>query len=230
MLNLATQKVFISRPTPPESVFRRLLEPAGFEVDGRSLVAFSAVPFVLPAAFDWVFFYSGQGVRFFFEHLAKAEIHLPPTTRFGAIGPGTARLLETVHFVGDGAVKTTSEAFGKIAAGKRVLFPRALQSRQSVQLSLGKTIEALSLIVYDNTPIPEIALSDAAVLVFTSPLNLQAYFSKHRLLRDQKVLTIGPTTAQALIEMGMLPFAVAPQPSEEALAELVLKIVKKDSR
>lgn len=230
MLNLTAQKVFISRPTPAESVFRRLLEPAGFEVDGRSLVAFSAVPFVLPAAFDWVFFYSGQGVRFFFEHLANSGILLPPTTRFGAIGAGTARLLETADFVGDGAPETTAEAFRAVATGKRVLFPRAAQSRQALQLLLAGKIEALDLIVYENTPISEIAISDAAVLVFTSPLNAQAYFSRHPLLPGQKVLAIGHTTARALTEMQVTPHAVAPQPSEAALAGLVLAATNQDSR
>ncbi len=216
-----SQKIFISRPAPPESVFRRLLEPQGFEVDGRSLIAFSAVPFVLPAFFDWVFFYSSHGVQFFFEQLTKARVTLPQTTRFGAIGPATARLLETAHFVGDGAPEPTAAAFRAIAAGKRVLFPRAAHSRQSVQLLLGNTIEALDLVVYQNEPLVEVALSDAAALIFTSPLNAQAYFSKHRLLPGQMVFAIGQTTAQALSDMHIVPQGVAMQPSEEALAGLV---------
>jgi len=223
--SIAAQKIFISRPAPPESVFRRLLEPQGFEVDGRSLITFSAVPFVLPASFDWVFFYSSHGVQFFFEQLAKARVTLPQTTRFGAIGPATARLLETVHFVGDGAPETTAAAFRMVTDGKRVLFPRAAHSRQSVQLLLGNTVVALDLVVYHNEPLPEIALSDAAALIFTSPLNAQAYFSKHRLLPGQKVFAIGQTTARALSDMHIVQEAVAPQPSEEALANLVLSLL-----
>ncbi|MDZ4681477.1 MAG: uroporphyrinogen-III synthase [Saprospiraceae bacterium] len=224
--SITAQKIFISRPAPPESVFRRLLEPQGFEVEGRSLVAFSALPFVLPASFDWVFFYSSHGVRFFFEQLAKTGITLPQTTHFGAIGPATARLLETVHFVGDGTPEKTTEVFRTVAAGKRVLFPRAAHSRQSVQLLLGNTVEALDLVVYQNEPLREVVLSDAAALIFTSPLNAQAYFSKHRLLSGQKVFAIGQTTAQALSDLRIVPEAVAPQPSEEALAGLVLTLLK----
>lgn len=227
MHRISAKKVFISRPTSPESAFRCLLEPQGLEVDGRSLVAFSAVPYVLPASFDWVFFYSSHGVRFFFEQVAKTGIALPPGIRFGAIGPGTARLLETVHFVGDGAPETAAEAFGTVAAGKRVLFPRAEDSRKSVQLLLKNTVEVLDLIVYHNVPLREIVLSDAAALVFTSPLNAQAYFSKHDLLPDQKVVAIGQTTALALSEMHIVPVVVAPQPSEEALAMLVLSLLSK---
>jgi len=227
MLRISAKKVLITRPAPPESVLLRLLKPHGFEVEGRSLVEFSAVPFVLPLAFDWVFFYSGQGVRFFFEYLNSNGIVLPETTRFGAIGPGTARLLETVHFVGDGVPETTASAFGKVAAGKRVLFPRAAHSRQSVQGLLGDAIEALDLIVYDNTPVAEISFSDAGILIFTSPLNAQAYFSTHRLFPGQKVLAIGQTTAHALSEMDIGPVAIAPKPSEEALAALVLTLLSK---
>lgn len=225
MHNRIAQKIFISRPAPPESAFRRLLEPQGFEVDGRSLVAFSAVPFVLPTSFDWVFFYSSHGVRFFFDQVAQTEVALPQTTRFGAIGPATARLVETVHFVGDGVPETTAEAFRKVAAGKRVLFPRAAHSKQSVQLLLDNSVEALDLVVYQNEPLREVVLSDAAALIFTSPLNAQAYFSKHRLLSGQKVFAIGQTTARALSDLHIVPEAVAPQPSEEALANLVLLLL-----
>lgn len=223
--SIVAQKIFISRPAPPESAFRRLLEPRGFDVDGRSLVAFSAAPFVLPASFDWVFFYSSHGVRFFFEQLAKTGITLPRTTRFGAIGPATARVLESVHFIGDGNPETAAASFRTVAAGKRVLFPRAADSRQSVQLLLGNAVEALDLVVYQNEPLREIVLSDAAVLIFTSPLNAQAYFSKCRLLPGQKVFAIGQTTARALSDLHIVPEAVAPQPSEEALAGLVLSLL-----
>lgn len=225
MQGVVAKKVFITRPAPPESVIRQRLEPKGFEVTGQSLVEFTAVPFVLPPAFDWVFFYSGQGVRFFFEGLAKSGTVLPETVRFAAMGPGTARLLEKTDFAGDGVPETTAAAFAEIAAGQRVVFPHATNSRQSVQHILKNVVKLLDLVVYQNTPLAEIPVSDAEALVFTSPLNTQAYFSKHALRAGQKVLAIGATTARALLELNIEPHAVAQQPSEEALAQLILELL-----
>ncbi len=130
MQQIIAKKVFITRELSPESPLRQLLEPQGFVITGRSLIDFSAMNFVLPPAFDWVFFYSAQGVRFFFEGLEKSGIALPENVRLGAIGSGTARLLEKADFIGDGTSEATAAAFAKLAAGQRVLFPRAENSRQ----------------------------------------------------------------------------------------------------
>ncbi|NUO00461.1 MAG: uroporphyrinogen-III synthase [Saprospiraceae bacterium] len=226
MSGIITNKVFISRVVMPESDIRQLLEPHGFEVEGRSLVAFEAVPFTLSGPFDWVFFYSKQGIQFFFDQVTKAGIVLPPSTRFAAIGPGTASLLKIAHFTGDGVPETTAKAFGVVAAGKRVVFARAADSRQSVQALLADVVEVVDLVVYHNQPIQAPVLSEAAILIFTSPLNAQAYFSTHGLLPGQKTLAIGQTTARALSEMNIAPIGIAAHPSENAIAELVLSMEK----
>jgi uroporphyrinogen-III synthase len=59
------------------------------------------------------------------------------------------------------------------------------------------------------------------VLVFTSPMNGEAYFGLHALLAGQRVVAIGPTTAEALKQFDP---AVATSPTEEALARAVLHV------
>ncbi len=227
MQHTPSNRVFITRPTPPDSEIRRLLEPYGYTVEGCSLVEFKAASFELPPAFDWVFFYSSQGVRFFFEGLDDMGLVLPASMRFGAIGPGTAAALPKSDFTGDGIPETTAKAFLALAAGKRVIFPGAANSRQSVQLLLGDAVESFSVVVYDNTPVSDIPFVEAGVLIFTSPLNAQAYFSKRLLLPGQKVVAIGPTTAQALSDLNAGPHVVAPQASEAGLAIAVLSLRSK---
>ena len=78
--------------------------------------------------------------------------------------------------------------------------------------------------IYDNRPLAAPPYSDAEVLVFTSPMNAQAYFSKHILAEKQRVVAIGQTTAGALRELGIATVEVAASPDERGLAEAVLRL------
>jgi len=68
-----------------------MLSPAGFEVIGHSLIEFKAIPFDLPSSFDWIFFYSKNAVRYFFEQIPPENIH----SSIAAFGPGTAHFLKS---------------------------------------------------------------------------------------------------------------------------------------
>ena len=223
------KRIFISREQNAGSVFFSILTSRGFEVHGESLIEFAAVPFKGIPASDWIFFYSKNGVKFFFEQV----LNLPgwgevtPMPKLAAIGPGTADYLEEnfghPQFVGDGQAKTTAGQFLKKAKGQRILFPRAKNSRRSVQEWMAGKAELIDLIVYDNIPKKNIGLAGFDYLVFTSPLNAQAYFSNDKFLEEQTVVAIGQTTAAALMDLGIRKILRAKSPSEEHLAEVVLR-------
>ena len=217
------KNVFISRDLSPDSIFQKMLNTRGLEVSGQSLIEFSAVPFELPEKADWLFFYSQNGVRFFFEN---AQAGILPKAKTAAIGPATAEVVRAysrqVDFVGDGASKTTAAAFLKMAAGQRVVFPRAANSRRSIQKVLGEKIAAIDLVVYQNLPKKKVELPGFDVLVFTSPMNAQAYFSEKKWREGQRVIAIGRTTEKALHELGIKKVEVADEPSERGLAIVVL--------
>jgi uroporphyrinogen-III synthase len=220
-------KVFITRPIRAESDFFRLLSASGIEVHGESLVEFQPVPFEEIPSVDWLFFYSQTGVRFFFR---QAGPDLAPAIRLAALGKTTAEWLEKIcrppDFTGDGDPVGTAAAFLALARGQRVLFPRARESRQSIQQLLGDKIVAYDLVVYDNIPRSEFELPVFDALVFTSPLNVKAYFSQKKLLSSQKAFAIGNTTAAALEEAGVRDFVIAGAPSEEELAIVVLDTIE----
>jgi len=217
----------ITRPQGPESPFRRRLEAAGHAVTGQSLVRFEAVLFQEVPLADWIFFYSRRGVQYFFEGLEQAGLSLPAGVRLGAIGRGTARALARLgrhaDFSGEGDPGQAARAFARQAAGSRVLFPRARRSRQSVQRLLDEVLEGVDLIVYDNHAVKNVPADPFDVLVFTSPLNAEAYFARQRRRAGQRIVAIGRTTATALRELGAGEAVVAAAPSEEALAAAVLK-------
>lgn len=88
---------------------------------------------------------------------------------------------------------------------------------------LAPDYECLHFPIYDNRPLANPPHSKADVLVFTSPLNAEAYFSKHPLEPGQQVVAIGDTTGAALRQLGIAGISVAAQPSERGLADAVLK-------
>ncbi|MEM1323290.1 MAG: uroporphyrinogen-III synthase [Bacteroidota bacterium] len=215
-------KVFISRELAKESPFRTALEAADFEVLGESLIAFEQLTYDAIPDSDWVFFYSKNAVQFFIEGLAA----LSDLIQLAAMGPGTAAVLEDYglepDFVGSGKPEAVATAFAERAAGQRVLFPRAKQSRKSVQQLLDGTIEALDLPVYDNKIREDLDLPHCQHLVFTSPMNAEAYFGKYVWREGQAVYAIGDTTATALRALGLERVQVAPQAGEAVLAQLIL--------
>ncbi len=221
--------LFVSRTLEPHSPIARFARKGAHQLTAFSLVAFEGVPFTLPTPWpQWIFFYSKQGVHFFFERLAALRQTLSPQVRLAALGPGTARALHkaghTPHFIGTGDPQATARAFRQMAQGQRVWFPRAQHSRRSVQRLLNDAIHARELVAYRNTIRRELDLPQADVLVFTSPLNAQAWYQQRSHQPEQAVVAIGPTTARSLHALGIVHVHLAPRPSEQAIVEVLARL------
>ncbi|MCB9264902.1 MAG: uroporphyrinogen-III synthase [Lewinellaceae bacterium] len=219
--------IFISRELKEDSIFRTRLEAVGAAVVGQSLIEFTAVDFGEIPPCHWIFFYSKKAVHFFFEGLAGKEVS---GRKWGVLGKGTAAALLTQgitpDFIGTGEPEGVADVFAEEAAGQVVLFPQARESRQSIQQLLEGKITAITLVVYDNLPRLSFGLPFCQVLVFTSPLNAQAYFGKYALEAGQKVAAIGDTTAAALHRLGIKKVEVAGEPSEQGLAAAAVELIK----
>ena len=215
-------KIFISRKLEEDSIFRKRLRDRGLEVVEQSLIEFTPVAFRTVPSCEWIFFYSPKAVQFFFKGLGERQL---PDIQWAALGRGTAAALYnqgiTPDFIGTGEPEGVAEAFVKDAVGQRVLFPQAQHSRQTVQEALNGQIEAITLVVYDNQPKRVFNIPLCEVLVFTSPLNAEAYFGKYTLQPGQAVVAIGTTTAAALHRLGAGEVKVAEEPSEAGLAAAV---------
>jgi hydroxymethylbilane synthase len=218
------KKVFITRDLKETDFFKATLEEVGFSVFGQSLIAFSKVDFGIIPNCDWLFFYSKNGVKYFFENIDNQSVI---NKNIGTMGASTADFLTQnfglkADFFGTGEPLQTAKAFIKIAANQTVLFLRAEYSKQSIQQQLGNTIIAKDLVVYKNQPLSDFDVIDADILVFTSPMNVEAYFNKMVLKPNQKIISIGNTTAKALEILNIERFFIAETPSEKGLVEAVL--------
>lgn len=225
MKKVGTNTVFITRDLDKNSPFYSRLNHLGYKIHGESLVAFEAMPFQLDQSPEWIFFYSRHAVHYFFSQL-KDQSKIA-RSRFACMGSGTAKYLKqhisSIDFIGNGEPEFVATDFKKLAQGQIVLFPQAKQSRRSIQLILGDEIQSSDLIVYNNQVRSEFTIPFCSILVFTSPLNIEAYTSKYLIMNDQQVMAIGKVTARRLIEKGLQNVLVAAEPTEEALADLVLK-------
>ncbi len=210
--------LFVSRELRLDSPLRRWAAARGEEVIAQSLLTFAPVGFTAPTQVDWWFYYSSRAVEF-----AGAP---PENVRLAAIGGSTAavvlRRTGRVDFCGNGHPEKTAEDFLSVGEGQRVFFPRARQSRLSVQTALVERVEVVDTICYDNRPAPPAGAILADTYIFTSPLNVAAYLDHWPLLVGARVLAIGPSTGKELLRRGVA--CVWPgEPSEAGLVSLLLE-------
>lgn len=214
--------IFISRNLKDNSLFYTSFGSA-ISIKAYSLLEFSPISFHDFPDSDFIFFYSKNAVHFFFSQLQDKTVH----AKLCCIGKGTAQMLESLgqeaHFVGKGNIADVAHAFLNICRGKKVLFPRAKKSRQSIQKHISKQVEVLDMIVYDNHKKNSFPHPKADILIFTSPMNAEAYFEQYS-YQNEILVAIGNTTQGKLHNLGFDQVYTSKESSERALVETVRSI------
>ena len=215
------KRIFISRQLAENSPIRKAAQD--HILIGQSLIRFSSLEFEIPEA-DWIFFYSRNAVRFFFEN---SNFELYPY-QYACLSYGTADELSNyvidISFVGNGKPMEVAKSFQNIRKpSESVCFIRANNSVDSVH-NLMKSENTFSIPVYNNEPIEEVPNEDFDILIFTSPMNVDAWFGKNE-YRDQKIIAIGYTTRNAVSKHVSQDVLVADEPSEDGLARILESIV-----
>ena len=208
------KKIFISRNIKAHDPIVASLKSKNFELISYSLIKLSPKPFE-PISSDWIFFYSQNAVGYYFAKIQQ----LKPSVKIAAMGEKTAAKIlsmgHAVDFIGNGEPQSTAKSFLNLSIGQRVLFPRAENSRNSIQKIIAGKITALDLVVYENKAKKDFELPMTDVLLFTSPLNVEAFFLKYPLPTRSKIMAIGLTTAKTLFEKGADKVYIPSSPSIE---------------
>ncbi len=216
--------LFISRELKPNSPLLHWVEITGRRLISRSFLNFEPHPFDPPTDADWWFFYSPRAVEFALRGVGE----IPEGIRLAAMGKGTAKYLKKatgrIDFIGDGNPERTAKSFLEVSQGQRVFFPRAKQSRLSIQTALADKLTVLDAVCYNNKPAPAAAPIKADVFIFTSPLNVAAYVAHQPLPPHARVIAIGPSTGAALKERG-IECEWPKEASEEAVVILLEDIL-----
>ena len=220
-------RVFISRHLPENSSFREKLASFGsFNIQDEPLIDLMPIPFSIIEPCDWIFFSSKNAVSFFFKQIKTLSIKIPTSVKWGAIGLATAKELLTYQitadFSGNGNPEEVGISFSTLVTGKKVLFPSAKNSRESIQQFIkNEALEIINLSIYDNLPKSDFDIVPSDIYVFTSPLNVIAYSKKHD-LSDKNCIAIGETTAKQLKDSGALSILMSPFTTEESMAQTII--------
>src|SRR5690606_25831679 len=222
--------VFISREISEHSYFYRAMAHNNIRVDGESLIRIYPIinrldPFILKHV-DWIFFNSKNGIENFFS----LEPRLSKKTKFAVVGRGSEAMLKQYGHVAaytgqDEGIDTAEigRAFAALNPNTTVLFPCAKGSYRTIQSQMTEDIKVIDLPVYETVLADDVSKSNADVLIFTSPSNVDAYFANNLIDPGQKVISIGYSTGKKLEEYGVsytLPYS----PDEIGLAEAVFAI------
>jgi len=219
--------VFISRELDDHSYLAKALKKHNIEIDDRSLIKVYPIintldSFILKRA-DWIFFNSKNAI----EHFFNLNPLLLKKTKIAVLGRGSESTLRkfgrVADFSGDNLGISTEEIaqeFAKLVDGQTVFIPRAKDSLKSIQNALTENTTVIDMPIYETVIEENVDKTNAQVLIFTSPSNVNAYFKENLADPDQKIICIGYSTAKAIEEMGLsytLPFS----PDEMGLAEAV---------
>ncbi|WP_353127107.1 hydroxymethylbilane synthase [Parapedobacter pyrenivorans] len=219
--------IFITRDLSEASYFHRAMAKHGIAVEGRSLIRIFPMinkldPYILKYV-DWIFFGSKNGIENFF----KLQPRLSKRTKFAVIGRGSEEMLRQFGYAPDFTgerlginMEEIAQEFGKIASGTTVLIPRAKDSLETIQQSLTADTKVINLPIYQTRIDTDVSKSNADVLIFTSPSNVEAYFVDNLVDPGQKIICIGRSTGKKIEELG-LTYTLPYSPDEIGLAEAV---------
>jgi hydroxymethylbilane synthase len=213
--NATLTSVFISSALDENEYIIRALKAHNYSVNYETFIEFKQVDFNLPQAVNWLFFSSKNGVKYFFNTTIQQFSN--SSIKLAAINQGTAQAIYElglpVDFIGQGSdLQKIATDFDEVATGK-IFFPQAKKSMQSIQKNLINNTDIESLVVYENQPLQNIEKQEAEILIFTSPMSVEAYFSKFKLDENQRVISIGKTTSKKLQDFSVNNVKTAFEPS-----------------
>ena len=180
------------------------------------------IPFSHTPQTDWIFFTSKNSINYFFE-----QQPLPaPGVKYGVISKSSANALITygkqASFIGEGVdLNKIAKDFRQVLNNDSVLFPQAMDSLQTIQKHLAFTNTTYNLYTYKTILKTDFSLPYTDILIFTSPSNVKAYFSKYKIDGRQLVIAMGTSTKYKLSDYGIKDVLIPQEFSEKGLFDLI---------
>jgi len=214
--------ILVTRKLNKKSPFHKL-KKHGFTITGRSLWKIKPLKFDSPPFHSGVFFYSARAIAIYLKQQGHKK-----NLMYGVMGKASNKVFKKItgrdaDLIYRGDLEALATDMDLRWNGYSVVFPMAKNSLHSLQGKL-KTITQIPLTIYDNKISKKVKIPKATVLIFTSPLNVQAYLNQKKIKKNQIVLAIGSTTAQAIQAITGEPVPYPEQPSEKAVIKLLKEI------
>lgn len=220
---MTSNSVFISRYVFSNSPLRI---DADFSLVAKSLIKFEEITVPSFPEANWYFFYSRNGVYFGLRQMEDRACL--KDIKIGTMGKGTAKQFEDMtdripDFIGSGDADHVSEEFIKVAASQKVVFVRALNSLNSIQENLKDKLDGADLVTYYNYIDKNAEIPSSDMAVFTSPMNVDAYFQNKTVDDASKLIALGKSTKKAIAQYSSAEVLMPEEPTEAALKVLIDK-------
>ncbi len=231
------KEVLLTRPIEEAIKDRETFERFGFKVNLLPTIDFEPLDFEVPSLedFDYVYFGSKRGIRFFLGRVGTLPSHL----KVIAVGEKTARSLKEFGLEPFLVLKGSSDHLlelvkeKKLKAGK-ILIPTAESYLKKIHKleRFGFKLKVLPVYrtVFVNYPLEEVLekLNRSEVVIFTSPstfkgllINLQ---NCKEFLKEKKIVAIGKTTEAAILKEGFKVWWKPTEPNIEVLARELAEV------
>jgi uroporphyrinogen-III synthase len=250
-------RVLVTRPAGSWPELARRFSGSGIEIEMAATTSqvepLDAAPgdaaLARLAAYSWIVVTSGQGVKALTLKLAAREAQAPPTARWAAVGPATARaLLGTgvrVDLVADDprGEGLAAQLAPRLTARDRILVVRPEGAAHALLAAAlrasGARVDEAPL--YRTVPGPDAArLTREAVagrfgvVAWTAPSALHVWLEVapdaprlREALAAVRRVAIGPTTARALALEGLPADEVAEAPEPAQVGDAILRAAAK---
>lgn len=247
------RRIVVTRPRTQAAGFVELLEQQGAEIiqfptiETVPLASYELLDTALQemSAYDWLIFTSVNGVQYFFARLRALQLDIRSlgNVRIAAIGPATARAVETLHLRVDAIPEEyRAEALVTVlgeVSGKRILLPRAAEARAILPTELRALGAQVNEIAVYQTIRPQhlqtqelralLAEGKIDLVTFTSSSTVRNFIALFAdgegtaLLSKTRIGCIGPITADTAREHGL---EVTIQPSTYTIPAFAAAIVE----
>lgn len=223
-------KVFLSRELSKKSPFHHLAKDE-FTIYAQSLIEFSSIKINNIPSAEWYFFYSRNGVRFFFENMEAGNLKLESVPKIACMGYGTREEFEKysnnpVSFTGSGKpVQVATQFRQKLNRLDKIVFFTAADSLHSVGKILSAEFKCIQIEVYRNKVRNSFNIPKCDVYIFTSPKNAEAFYKRYTPDSTNKIISIGKSTARSLHRNSVQEVIISPKPYEQDMLNAMLMII-----
>jgi len=192
--------------------------------------------------YDWVIFTSVHGVEYFLQRMVVLQIPYSRlySVKIATIGPATSAAILKIgrkpdHVPSEFLSENIASGLSGIR-GKRILLPRADIASKNLPSQLRHRGASVDEVVAYETVVPReldakrlmILESGANVITFTSPSTIHNFASAlgevgvKKYLSKLKVACIGPVTAEAARQVGMIVNIIANPHTIDGLVEAIV--------
>jgi len=223
-MRLTGKSIFISRHLQADSPFNHLIQDLNLKITDESLIKISQIRYSYTPQTNWIFFTSKNAIDFFFAQ----NPNLKEDVKYGVISKASADHLlnfkKTASFIGQGVdLLHIGKEFKEVLQNESVLFPQAIDSYQTIQKQLAFTNTCFNLYVYKTNIKTDFDIPYSDILIFTSPSNVEAYFSKYKVDSRQLIVAMGSTTKYKLKGYGISTILTPKSFDEKGLFDVLIE-------